>query len=259
VETLLLSYVNAGQFRPLLVYQDPDTGLETYMELPGTSCPLSDLIKCAKHEEQALTLASPARLLLFSDGLIERSDNQGEIISTKGLLRYFQSNGLSAASLLDFVNYPRPQTQNDDISYILLDISTTLIKDYYCDLEHVALAMQYMQEELLARYPESPVTSRVLQCYHEIFTNAIEHGHKNDKTKRIRVKLLFGKEKLTMQVADEGAGFNWRQAQLLQKPSPLLPRGRGLYLVKNLSQSLSFNEQGNEITIEFSIPPNNNI
>jgi DNA-binding response OmpR family regulator/anti-sigma regulatory factor (Ser/Thr protein kinase) len=256
-KTLLLTYVNAGQFRPLLCFKDPVTGEEEYQQLPGTSYPLSDILNDRKHVENIFQLRNNTKVLVYSDGLIERLDGNYEIIGTKGLHSYCKTHGLSKESLSYFINKNSSQLQTDDISYILLNLTDSFTKDYNCDLSGINQAALEIQEELLVRYPETPALSRALQCYYEVFANAIEHGHKNNKEKKTRVNLFCKDEAVIIQIIDEGEGFNW-QSLTKQQPPADSHRGRGLYLVQRLCESLVFNNPGNEITIEIALKANNN-
>jgi serine/threonine-protein kinase RsbW len=86
----------------------------------------------------------------------------------------------------------------------------------------------------------------------EAFQNALTHGNRNDPEKIISVYYEKTATGVTFTISDEGEGFNHQTLPDLkddgkEKTFP----GRGLFLIKSLSDSLSFNEKGNEIAIGF--------
>jgi len=90
----------------------------------------------------------------------------------------------------------------------------------------------------------------------EAVNNALEHGNKNDPTKKVFLDIVYKDRKVTLEVQDEGGGFN--PASL---PNPLLPEnllkpsGRGIHIMKSLMDSVSFNftPRGTTITMKMKI------
>ncbi|MGH7469287.1 MAG: ATP-binding protein [Longimicrobiales bacterium] len=84
----------------------------------------------------------------------------------------------------------------------------------------------------------------------EALANAILYGNCRDPRKRVRVKAWLSSEEITVQVTDEGRGFD--PEKLLD---PTLPRnrmragGRGIFLIRKLMDRVEFNESGNSITM----------
>lgn len=86
----------------------------------------------------------------------------------------------------------------------------------------------------------------------EACTNAIEHGNKYARNKRVRVAIRFEGETLTTQVCDQGEGFDF--GTLLNKddpPDPLSERGRGIIIMKALSDDVTFSyDPGTGLCVE---------
>ena len=84
----------------------------------------------------------------------------------------------------------------------------------------------------------------------EALANAMLYGNCRDPRKRVRVEARLSLEEITVQVTDEGRGFD--PAKVLD---PTLPTnrtrsgGRGIYLIKKLMDRVEFNERGNSITM----------
>lgn len=86
----------------------------------------------------------------------------------------------------------------------------------------------------------------------EAFQNALTHGNQSDPAKIILVDFQKTATGVSFTVKDEGDGFDYKAIPEIkddgkEKTFP----GRGIFLIKSLSDSLSFNEKGNAITIGF--------
>jgi serine/threonine-protein kinase RsbW len=116
--------------------------------------------------------------------------------------------------------------------------------------------LPFIEKEIEAVFDEFSLSfdlfGNVLIAVTEAVTNAISYGNRNDVTKQ--VKLLFeNKGKfLSVSVADEGQGFDYESL-----PDPTDPEniekleGRGIFLMKSLSDKLSFNEKGSKVEMYF--------
>ncbi len=88
----------------------------------------------------------------------------------------------------------------------------------------------------------------------EAVNNAIIHGNNNDGSKY--VDICFDKKEQTFEfkVSDQGKGFNPSSV-----PDPTLPEnieccgGRGVFLIKQLSDRVNFLDQGSTVEICFDI------
>lgn len=85
----------------------------------------------------------------------------------------------------------------------------------------------------------------------ELFVNAFIHGNKQDPSKKITVQYFIGEKKLILSIGDEGSGFDYKNMRDPAADENIVKMsGRGLFLVKHLSDGINFNEKGNVITIE---------
>ena len=56
-----------------------------------------------------------------------------------------------------------------------------------------------------------------------------------------------------MQITDNGTGFDWAKSRGLSgKPSPDSDSGWGIFLMKNRSSHLAWNQAGNQVELAFS-------
>lgn len=86
----------------------------------------------------------------------------------------------------------------------------------------------------------------------EAFKNALIHGNKKDPEKTITVAYDKASSGVTFSVKDEGKGFDHKSVpDLTDDGKEKVFPGRGLFLIKSLSDSVKFNEKGNEVTMGF--------
>jgi serine/threonine-protein kinase RsbW len=80
----------------------------------------------------------------------------------------------------------------------------------------------------------------------EGLTNAIKHGHRSDSNKIIKYTLTLKKDKLIIEIEDQGEGFDWKKNRN-KNPSPELDHGRGLTIISEYCSEYSYNEKGNKL------------
>lgn len=86
----------------------------------------------------------------------------------------------------------------------------------------------------------------------EAVNNAIIHGNKEGKTKSVIITFVHFEDFFRICIKDEGNGFD-----LNSQPDPVCsekiaqPNGRGLYLIKKLSDNVKFLDRGRVIQIDF--------
>jgi serine/threonine-protein kinase RsbW len=67
----------------------------------------------------------------------------------------------------------------------------------------------------------------------EAVINAIKHGNKEDRQKRVEIHYAFDRESFSVRVADQGSGFDPSQVPNPLDPENLLkPTGRGIFYMK---------------------------
>jgi len=88
----------------------------------------------------------------------------------------------------------------------------------------------------------------------EAVNNAILYGNRQDPEKRVYFSVEEKDAKLYVTVKDEGEGFDFTYI-----PDPTLPdniekvTGRGLFLMKTLSDELLFEDNGSKVILVFNL------
>jgi serine/threonine-protein kinase RsbW len=92
--------------------------------------------------------------------------------------------------------------------------------------------------------------NKVLLCISEAVINAIYHGNNNEFTKTVTLKLLYDNGSIFADVIDQGKGFDFMRitdptkGEFIKRES-----GRGLHIIKSLSDCLDFKDNGTCVSI----------
>jgi serine/threonine-protein kinase RsbW len=117
------------------------------------------------------------------------------------------------------------------------------------DVNCIEEAVELVTRHCLAGHQATRKTRfRLRVVLSEALTNAIVQGNREDRNKWVDIRAELVPEVIRVWVTDEGAGFDPNSV-----PEPIRPeqldeaRGRGLYLIRKLVDTVQFNEQGNSI------------
>jgi serine/threonine-protein kinase RsbW len=86
----------------------------------------------------------------------------------------------------------------------------------------------------------------------ESVNNAIIHGNNNDRSKNVNLSFQMEENTIVFFVEDEGTGFNYHNLPDPTAPDNIdKPGGRGVFLMKALSDELEFLNEGTKIKLSF--------
>lgn len=81
------------------------------------------------------------------------------------------------------------------------------------------------------------IKNRCAYALIEAVDNAIFHAHAGDVKKNIEIKILVGPSSVTLEVKDQGKGFNLDE---VKNPELSATHGRGLLIIKGLMDDVSY-------------------
>jgi len=121
-------------------------------------------------------------------------------------------------------------------------------------LESLTL-VEKLVEEIADKYKISEETfANMMICLNEAVINAITHGNKQSPEKKVFVNVDIEQKKIVWTVADEGDGFDYNNLKDPTAPENLENlTGRGVFILKQLSDQFIFNPKGNEVELHFKI------
>ena len=94
----------------------------------------------------------------------------------------------------------------------------------------------------------------ILIALTEGVNNAITHGNQLDPNKKVNLNMQTTNEVVEFTIKDEGLGFDFNSV-----PDPTLPqnleklRGRGVFLMRNLADEVSFEDNGTIVKLKFTV------
>jgi len=93
--------------------------------------------------------------------------------------------------------------------------------------------------------------NKTLLCVSEAVINSIEHGNRFDRKKLVTIKIECSKNELHVEINDEGEGFDLKVVDDPTKKENIIKEsGRGIHIIKSLSDSLKYNKKGNSIQLK---------
>ena len=88
----------------------------------------------------------------------------------------------------------------------------------------------------------------VLLVMREALTNAVLYGSRHEEDSQIRYSLRCESGTLTMEVEDDGDGFDWRSVSS-DAPDITSESGRGMAIMTLYSSGFQYNEKGNRLAV----------
>lgn len=107
-------------------------------------------------------------------------------------------------------------------------------------VEKVAAEMKLIEEE----------SYNLAISVSEAVANAIIHGNKFNKNKKVKISIFIENNRVTVKVKDQGSGFNPRELDNPIDPENVSKEfGRGIFILRNLMDTVDFNfvKSGTEV------------
>ncbi len=95
----------------------------------------------------------------------------------------------------------------------------------------------------------------ILVALMEAVNNAIKHGNKYDHNKKVTIQMYSNSTRLQFAVSDEGEGFNIHNCTYDPIASHSIHNchGRGLFLMRSLSDEVSYRNDGSTVVLNFQL------
>lgn len=120
--------------------------------------------------------------------------------------------------------------------------------------ENISKVEPFLQQIRLRYNLSEELYFNILLVLTEAINNSILHGNGADPCKSVKVKLRPTKAALSFTITDEGCGFNPDKLPDPTTPPCLMkPNGRGVFLMRKLSDYLQYSEDGTKVEIKFKI------
>lgn len=94
----------------------------------------------------------------------------------------------------------------------------------------------------------------VLIAITEGVNNAISHGNKQNPDKEVIVEFSTQDNTLVCRITDQGPGFDYENVPDPTSPENIeKPNGRGVFLMKHLSDEIDFQDNGAVVELKFGL------
>ena len=99
---------------------------------------------------------------------------------------------------------------------------------------------------------DDDIYGNIMIAVTEAVNNAIKHGSQSDSTKNVHISLLLDNSTLKFRIEDQGAGFDYSHLPDPTAPENIAkPGGRGIFLMKHLSDDVEFQDGGRVVELSF--------
>lgn len=130
----------------------------------------------------------------------------------------------------------------------------TLKIEFSSAIENINLVENFIAEAKDKFHISDMMYGNIMVAVTESVNNAIMHGNHQDESKKVSLSFVLNENKLSAIVEDQGNGFDYENL-----PDPTSPEninkigGRGVFLIKNLSDSVLFHQGGKIVEMHFSM------
>jgi serine/threonine-protein kinase RsbW len=119
-------------------------------------------------------------------------------------------------------------------------------------VENIRMIESFIDNAKEKFHLDDDIYGNIMIAVTEAVNNAIKHGNSNDKSKNVQLSLLLDQSMLRFVIKDEGNGFNYDNLPDPTSPDNLeKPGGRGIFLMKHLSDEVQFKEDGRVVELSF--------
>lgn len=99
---------------------------------------------------------------------------------------------------------------------------------------------------------DDDIYGNIMIAVTEAVNNAIKHGNKGDSSKNVLLTLALNDKLIKFKIEDEGNGFDYENLPDPTAPENIeKPGGRGIFLMKHLSDEVDFREGGRVVELSF--------
>jgi serine/threonine-protein kinase RsbW len=121
-------------------------------------------------------------------------------------------------------------------------------------IENIRIVESFIDNSREKFQIEDDIYGNIMVAVTESVNNAIRHGNKFDKDKNVYLSLFVEPNQLRFEVEDEGTGFDPESLMDPTAPENLEnPGGRGIFLMRNLCDDVSFSNDGRTVSLTFNI------
>jgi sigma-B regulation protein RsbU (phosphoserine phosphatase) len=208
----------------------------------------------ATYRTSRMSLEGGETLVLYTDGVTEAMDAQGQFFSEQRLEHTLQRLArqrpvdLLTTLVEDVQAFSRGAVQADDITLLALQYRRAVVQELtlanrLSEVERLISALaRFGQDHRLPEYDVQAVTLAL----DEVITNTISYGYNDQVLHEIRVRLTLANSRLSAEVEDDARPFNPLTVPQPDLTSPLETRsvgGLGVHLMRSLMDQVDYRRE----------------
>jgi serine/threonine-protein kinase RsbW len=119
-------------------------------------------------------------------------------------------------------------------------------------IENIRMIESFIDNAKERFHLDEDLYGNIMIAVTEAVNNAIKHGNSGNSAKNVFLSLTLNDNLLKFIVKDEGTGFDHNNLPDPTAPENLeKPGGRGIFLMKHLSDEVEFTENGKTVELSF--------
>jgi serine/threonine-protein kinase RsbW len=119
-------------------------------------------------------------------------------------------------------------------------------------IDNIRIVESFIDNAKLKLNFDDDIYGNIMVSVTESVNNAIIHGNKSNRDKKVNLSLDYSKDIIKFKVKDEGGGFDFHHVPDPTDPENLeKSNGRGIFLMKHLCDEVNFLDEGNEVEMIF--------
>ncbi|MGM0607923.1 MAG: SpoIIE family protein phosphatase [Candidatus Muiribacteriota bacterium] len=218
------------------------------------------IMEDVKYSTRCLKMKEEDFIIFFTDGVNEAMNKNREEFGSERLEAVIKkntdksSNGIIKSILLSIEDFTQKQPQHDDTTILVIK---KINKKFNSTQEKLVVEstiedVNRFVEKLVKKMESYKIFEDdifdIRLALSELMINAAKHGNQFKSDKKIYVKYFLSREKIEIEIEDEGTGFDY--SFLKDYESRLLEEnGRGIILVSSIADKFIYNKQGNKVEL----------
>ena len=244
----ILQFANAGHTPPILRVKGK------YFPLPCAKGFVLGGMEEVYVTDETVRLPKGGGIFLYTDGITEARNEQGEFFGEKRLLHFLNTS--RPLSIVEFshdledsiIEFAGGAEQSDDITYLLLSYRGEVVRfeerEFLPILDEGTKVRDFIQEQArLAKVPAKTI-SQFLICVDEIFSNIVKYGGlSSDQRIIVRTTYHVEKKQASITMVDFGVPFDPTQVKekTVDERETDAPVGQlGVMMVMNIMDEVSY-------------------
>lgn len=244
LETGKCSYVNAGHVPPVVRRADGSVLL-----IENDPEPFLGAVPTANYSIKAIDLSEGDTLLLYTDGVIDAENQNGQRFGEDGLINAVKYSVVSAQGLCEYIvdevsKFASSQSQFDDITLLSLRwqkgaIGNSEEKTVEALSANVPVIMNWIQISLNENCPNNDVSMLVSTAVDDILSNIVDYAYQGGKG-TVTVKKICDSHRIELQFIDSGVPFNPLNEEAPDLNDQERVGGLGIYLIRNIMDDVRY-------------------